>query len=80
MKAKLILKKALRSCFNKPLILVDKGSWYLDALMTLDLKWKHTTRGLRNYIEGCFRILKERTEELERLNNINPILIVSYMD
>jgi len=27
-----ILKKALRFCLNKPLILVDEGPWYHDAL------------------------------------------------
>ncbi|NIQ04615.1 MAG: IS6 family transposase [Candidatus Korarchaeota archaeon] len=61
MNAEHVLKKALRSCLNKPLILVDKGPWYLDALMSLKLSHKHVTRGLRNRIERWFRTLKERT-------------------
>lgn len=61
MNAEHILKKALRrSCLNKPLILVDKGPWYRDALQSLGLKWKHVTRGMRNRIERWFRTLKER--------------------
>ncbi len=61
MNAEHILKKALRSCHNKPLILIDKGPWYLDALQSLGLKWKHITHGMRNRIERWFRTLKERT-------------------
>ena len=64
-----ILKKALRSCLNKPVILVDNGSWYHDALKNLRLKWKHVTRGLRNRIERWFRTLKERTRRF--YNNMN---------
>ena len=61
MNAEHILKKALRSCLNKPHILVDKGPWYLEALRSLGLSWTHVTRGLRNRIERWFRTLKERT-------------------
>ena len=61
MNAEHILKKALRLCLNKPLILVDKGPRYHDALKSLRLRWKHVTRGLRNRIERWFRTLKERT-------------------
>jgi len=46
-----ILKKALRSCLNKPLTLVDKGPWYLDALKSLRFRWKRIKHGLRNRIE-----------------------------
>ena len=63
MNAEHILKKALRSCINKPLILVDKGPWYRDALQSLGLKWKHVTRGMRNRIERWFRTLKEQTRK-----------------
>ena len=61
MNAEHVLKKALTLCLNKPLILVDKGPWYLDALQSLQLKWMHITRGLRNRVERWFRTLKERT-------------------
>ena len=69
MNAEHILKKALRSCLNKPLILVDKGPWYHDALKSLGLKWKHITHGMRNRIERWFRTLKERTRRF--YNNMN---------
>ncbi len=61
MNAEHVLKKALRLCQNKPLILVDKGLWYPDALKSLELSWAHVTTGLRNRIERWFRTLKERT-------------------
>lgn len=61
MNAEHVLKKALTLCLNKPLILVDKGPWYLDALQSLQLEWMHITRGLRNRVERWFRTLKERT-------------------
>jgi len=63
MNAEHILKEALRSCLNKPVILVDKGPWYPDALKSLSLSYKHVTRGLRSRIERWFRILKERTKQ-----------------
>ena len=56
-----ILKEALRSCINKPLIMVDKEPWYHDTLRNLVLKWMHVARGLRNHIERWLRTLKERT-------------------
>jgi putative transposase len=61
MNAEHMLKKTLRPCLNKPLILVDKDPWYPDALQSLQLKWMHTTLGLRNRVERWFRTLKERT-------------------
>jgi len=61
MNAEHVLKKALRLCLNKPLILVDKGPWYWEAFQFLELSWMHITRGSRNRIERWFRALKERT-------------------
>jgi transposase-like protein len=46
------LKKALKMCTNKPLVIVDKGPWYRWAFERLGLKDKH---------ERFFRYLKERT-------------------
>jgi transposase-like protein len=46
------LKKALRMCTNKPLVLVDKGPWYRWAFERLGLEYRH---------ERFFRYLKERT-------------------
>jgi len=61
MNAEHILKKALESCFNKLVILVDKGPWYHDALKSLGLKWKYVTHEMRNRVKRWFRTLKERT-------------------
>jgi putative transposase len=46
------LKKALRMCTNKPLVLVDKGPRYRWAFDRLRLEYRH---------ERFFRYLKERT-------------------
>jgi transposase-like protein len=51
-----------RACLNKPLICVDRGPWYCDALKSLRLRWKHMTHGLRNRVKRWFRTLKERTK------------------
>lgn len=56
-----VLKKALRLCRNKPLILVDRGPWYPDAMKSLELSSAHVTTGLRNRVERWFTTLKERT-------------------
>ena len=63
------LRKVLKACTNKPLVLVDKGPWYPWALDRLGLKWQHVTFGKRNYIERLFRTLKERTKAF--YNNVN---------
>ncbi|MEM2913674.1 MAG: DDE-type integrase/transposase/recombinase [Candidatus Bathyarchaeia archaeon] len=60
--AEAILRKILETCTNKPLILIDKGPWYPDALRSLGLKWKHVTFGMCNRIERWFGILKARTK------------------
>jgi transposase-like protein len=55
------LKKALRMCTNKPLVLVDKGPWYRWAFERLGLEYRHERFGMRNRVERFFRYLKERT-------------------
>jgi len=60
--AEAFLRKVLEACKNKPLILVDRGPWYPEALRSLRLKWKHVTFGMRNRIERWFGILKARTK------------------
>jgi transposase-like protein len=55
------LKKALRMCINKPLVLVDKGPWYRWAFERLGLEYRHERFGMRNRVERFFRYLKERT-------------------
>jgi len=48
-------------CINKPLVIVDRGSWYRWALERLGLEYRHERFGLRNRVERFFRYLKERT-------------------
>jgi len=62
MQAEAFLRKVSERCTNKPLILVDKGPWYPEALRSLGLKWRHATFGMRNRIERWFGILKARTK------------------
>jgi putative transposase len=55
------LKKALRMCTNKPLVIVDKGPWYRWAFERLGLEYRYERFGMRNRVERLFRYLKERT-------------------
>jgi transposase-like protein len=55
------LKKALKMCTNKQLVLVDKGPWYRWASERLGLEYRHERLGMRNRVERFFRYLKERT-------------------
>ncbi|MEM2961080.1 MAG: hypothetical protein QXU67_05685, partial [Candidatus Bathyarchaeia archaeon] len=56
--AEALLRRVLEACTNKPLILVDRGPWYPEALRSLGLKWRHMTFGMRNRVERWFGILK----------------------
>ena len=56
-----LLEKALKLCSNKPLVIVDRGSWYRWALERLGLEYRCERFGLRNRVERFFRYLKERT-------------------
>jgi transposase-like protein len=55
------LKKALRMCTNKPLVIVDKGPWYRWVLERLGLEYRYEKFSMRNRVERFFRYLKERT-------------------
>jgi transposase-like protein len=55
------LKKALKMCTNKPLVLVDKGPWYRWAFERLGLEYRCERFGMRNRVGRFFRYLKERT-------------------
>jgi putative transposase len=55
------LKKALKMCTNKPLVIVDKGPWYRWAFERLGLEYRYERFGMRNRVERFFRYLKERT-------------------
>ena len=54
------LKKVLRTCTGKPVVLVDGGPWYPWALDRYALKWLHVSLGERNVVEKFFRARKER--------------------
>jgi transposase-like protein len=62
MQTEAFLRKVLETCSSKPLILVDKGPWYPEALRSLSIKWRHETFRMRNRIERWFGILKARTK------------------
>ena len=78
------LKKALRMCTNKPLVLVDGGPWYRWAFERLGLEYRHERFGMRNRVERFFRYLKERTavfhhklsarEHIQGINNLKLFL------
>jgi transposase-like protein len=72
------LRKALRMCINKPLVLVDRGPWYRWALERLGLEYRYERFGMRNSIERFFRYLKERTivfhHKLSARNHVQGIM------
>jgi len=74
MQAEAFLRKVLETCTNKPLILVDRGPWYPEALVSLGLRWKHMTFGMRNRIERWFGILKARTKRFSNNFSNNSTL------
>jgi len=74
MQAEAFLRKVLETCTKKPLILVDKGPWYPEALRTLGLKWRHVTFGMRNRIERWFGTLKARTKRFHNNFPNNPTI------
>jgi putative transposase len=45
------LKKALRMCTNKPLVIVDKGSWYRWAFERLGLEYRYERFCIRNRLK-----------------------------
>jgi putative transposase len=71
------LKKALKMCTNKPLVIVDKGPWYRWAFERLGLEYRYERFGMRNRGERFFRYLKERTivfhHKLSARNHIQGI-------
>ena len=60
--AELFLRRVLEACLNKPMVLVDRGPWYTQALQDAGLRWRHVTFGQRNRIERWFGVLKHRTK------------------
>jgi putative transposase len=48
------LKKALRICTNRPLVIVDRGPWYRWAFERLGLEYRYERFGIRNRVERFF--------------------------
>ncbi|MFH7859564.1 MAG: hypothetical protein QXR03_01015 [Candidatus Aenigmatarchaeota archaeon] len=69
--AYIFLRIVLKNCLNKPLILIDKGPWYLWALNKLGLEYKHITFGKRNS--------KERLKGFYNNINAKSILAINAM-
>jgi hypothetical protein len=71
------LRKHLKMCTNKPLVIVDKGPWYRWTFERLGLEYRHERFGIRNRVERFFRYLKERTivfhHKLSARNHIQGI-------
>jgi transposase-like protein len=72
------LRIVLERCLNKPLIIVDRGSWYRWALERLGLKYQYQRLGLRNAVERFFGHLKQRARRFH--NNINTWKMQSMED
>jgi len=72
------LKKALKMCTNKPLVIVDKGPWYRWAFERLGLEYRYEKFGLRNAVERFFGYIKQRTRRF--YNNIDTWSIKSIED
>jgi putative transposase len=76
------LRKVLRTCTNKPVVLVDGGPWYPWPLDRFGIPWLHVTFGERNAIERFFRTLKERTRRFynnlpsDRMDNLQSFIDV----
>mgnify|MGYP001125538431 CR=1 FL=1 len=73
-----IMKKALKFCTNKPLVLTDGGPWYPWAIKRLGCSWQHKTRGLRNHIERWFGRFKFKIKNF--FKNFRGINIHSGID
>jgi len=56
------LKKVLRFCSNKPLVIGDKATWYPWAIKRLGLRFKHETFGERNAVEQWYSPFKHRVK------------------
>ena len=72
------LKKALKLCSNKPMVIVDRGPWYRWALDRLGVEYRYQRFGVRNVVERFFGYLKQRTRRF--YNNINTWRINSIED
>jgi transposase-like protein len=67
------LKMVLRSCDGKPIVVVDRGHWYIWALERSEITYFHETFGESNRKERWFRELKNRTKEVLQQRELEDI-------
>ncbi len=65
-----VVREALKSCRNTPIVITDHAPWYKYAFQSLGLCNIQRTFSFRNYIERWYRTLKQRTR---RFYNNFPI-------
>jgi len=59
--AGLFLRKVLNKCSNKPIVVSDKGPWYIPAFERMKIDYWHNTFSVRNPVEQLFKLVKDRT-------------------
>jgi len=64
----LFMREVKKKCIGRTKVLTDKGPWYTKWSLR-GFEHEHMTFGLRNSIERCFGIIKDRTKRF--YNNIN---------
>jgi transposase-like protein len=60
MDALILLRRALRVCEGKPVLITDGGPWYRWPAQRLGLRHEVVSGGIRNSIERWFETLKDR--------------------
>jgi len=58
----IFMRKVLKMCLNKPLVLADGGPWYNWVFDHLGLNKQRMTFGMRSHIENIFKLVKDRTK------------------
>jgi putative transposase len=56
------MRKVLKMCLDKPLVLADGGPWYNWVFEHLGLNKQRMTFGMRSHIENIFKLVKDRTK------------------
>jgi len=64
-------KTVLKYCNNKPVFVVDRGSWYKGVFERLGLACEHETFGRRSKVKSVFSSYKQRTKVFFNNFNIN---------
>jgi len=68
------LRKVLDKCTNKPIIISDRGPWYIPAFKRLHIDYWHDTFKIRNPVEQLFKLVKDRTRVF--YNNVGSVDLV----